>query len=59
MGTLLLALEGKPSPLSLSLRKYYVRSLSHSALSLIGARKLEVFLLLSGTLLIVAFLFSA
>ena len=46
-------------PLSLSLRKYYVRSLSHSAVSVIGPRKLEVVLLLSGTLLIAAFLFSA
>lgn len=49
---------GEAKPLSLSLRKYYVRSLSHNTASVIGLRKLEVVLLLSGTLLILAFLFS-
>lgn len=50
---------GEAKPISLLLRKYYVKSFSHSTVSVIGPRKLEVVLLLSGTLLIVAFLVSA
>lgn len=50
---------GEAKPLSLSLRKCYVRSLSHSAVSVIGPGKLEAVLLLPGILVIVAFLFSA
>lgn len=58
-GTLLFCRGGEAKPLSLSLRKYSIKSLSHSAASVVGPGRLEVVLLLSGTLLIAAFLFSA